>query len=317
MVPVPRPAAAMAFPTWSGTGWARNMWWRAIRHRFQMRHLTLKAALRGAARPATSSIRRRSTNRVHILLVPWCLRQRLPVWSRCRGIWRPKRWNRFFKKFYIQYSLSLSSLRFLFHVHHVQSGDVGALARQGQWRCPFCEGMWGPGRRFSPAPPGSSSTALTSPCRQTQAASRIAHSSRFRRHMRRSVSRFSPRQNAQDIAKNAPAKNVNFLLHFWMFTFFLFKIEIKFLLHKILKKLKCATFCVSRALRKIQRSMRERGSKCATFAQNHNIWTHWMMRVHMDDAQTLAPTPRRFGPWSLTAGARRAGRLLAGRRRFW
>ncbi len=31
-----------------------------------------------------------------------------------------------------------------------------------------------------------------------------------------------------------------------------------------------------RALREIQKSMRERGSKCATFAQNHNIWTHWM-----------------------------------------
>ncbi len=31
---------------------------------------------------------------------------------------------------------------------------------------------------------------------------------------------------------------------------------------------------VSRALRKIQKSMREKGSKCATFAQNPNIWTH-------------------------------------------
>ncbi len=31
---------------------------------------------------------------------------------------------------------------------------------------------------------------------------------------------------------------------------------------------------VSRALREIQKSMREKGSKCATFAQNHNIWTH-------------------------------------------
>ncbi len=29
-----------------------------------------------------------------------------------------------------------------------------------------------------------------------------------------------------------------------------------------------------RALREIQKLMRERGSKCATFAQNHNIWTH-------------------------------------------
>ncbi len=33
-------------------------------------------------------------------------------------------------------------------------------------------------------------------------------------------------------------------------------------------------FLGSRALREIQKSMRERGSKCATFAQNHNIWTH-------------------------------------------
>ena len=30
-----------------------------------------------------------------------------------------------------------------------------------------------------------------------------------------------------------------------------------------------------RALREIEKSVRERGSKCATFAQNHNIWTHW------------------------------------------
>ena len=34
-------------------------------------------------------------------------------------------------------------------------------------------------------------------------------------------------------------------------------------------------FLVFRALREIWKSMRERGSKCATFAQNHNIWTHW------------------------------------------
>ncbi len=32
-------------------------------------------------------------------------------------------------------------------------------------------------------------------------------------------------------------------------------------------------FLGSRALREIQKSMRKRGSKCATFVQNH-IWTH-------------------------------------------
>ena len=29
-----------------------------------------------------------------------------------------------------------------------------------------------------------------------------------------------------------------------------------------------------RALHEIQKLMREKGSKCATFAQKHNIWTH-------------------------------------------
>ena len=38
--------------------------------------------------------------------------------------------------------------------------------------------------------------------------------------------------------------------------------------------IKCATFCVSCPLREIQKTMRGRGSKCATFAQNH-IWTHY------------------------------------------
>ena len=46
------------------------------------------------------------------------------------------------------------------------------------------------------------------------------------------------------------------------------------LLHKIQTKSKCASFSVSRALREIKKPMREEGSKCATFAQNHNIWTH-------------------------------------------
>ncbi len=43
-----------------------------------------------------------------------------------------------------------------------------------------------------------------------------------------------------------------------------------------MKKSKCASFSVSRALREIKKSMREEESKCATFAQDHNIWTHWL-----------------------------------------
>ncbi len=41
-----------------------------------------------------------------------------------------------------------------------------------------------------------------------------------------------------------------------------------------MKKSKRASFFVSRALCKIKKSMREERSKSATFAQNHNIWTH-------------------------------------------
>ncbi len=44
-------------------------------------------------------------------------------------------------------------------------------------------------------------------------------------------------------------------------------------------------FFVSRALREIKKTMRERGSKCATFAQNH-IWTHWSRKT------ALLPPPQ-------------------------
>ena len=44
------------------------------------------------------------------------------------------------------------------------------------------------------------------------------------------------------------------------------------------------SFC---ALRKIKKLMRERGSKCATFAQNHNIWTHWMWVCQIDSVFTV------------------------------
>ncbi len=40
-----------------------------------------------------------------------------------------------------------------------------------------------------------------------------------------------------------------------------------------MKKSKCASFSVSRALFQIKKSMRKEGSKCATFAQNP-MWTH-------------------------------------------
>ncbi len=62
-------------------------------------------------------------------------------------------------------------------------------------------------------------------------------------------------------------------LLFKIFDLFIF-LKKYILLHKIMKKSKMCHFLGFRALREIHKSMRERGSKCATFAQNHNIWTH-------------------------------------------
>ncbi len=88
-----------------------------------------------------------------------------------------------------------------------------------------------------------------------------------------SVSRFFSSKCARYCSKcakkSASLKYQLFLLHFWTFQggstfslyiyFLFFKKEIIFYYIKFFKKLKCAT------LREIQKSMRERGSKWATF----------------------------------------------------
>ncbi len=58
-------------------------------------------------------------------------------------------------------------------------------------------------------------------------------------------------------------------------------------------------FC---ALHKIQNLLHKRGSKCATFAQNHNIWTHCAQELWMTEDEDEGDADHVHFVWAAAGG---------------